>query len=600
MNTRIVTAALVLAVVLPVSASPDATPLQSAEEFVAATNESYLELRREGAAAAWAYQTYITPDTALLAARAQERGLKFQSSAVAGARQYDGQELESLTQRAINTIKWGTTLPAPDDDAKRRELSEIMTRMEGAYGSGKHCPEGPKSCRDLEELSEVMARSREPAELLEAWRGWRTISPPIRSDYQRFVELGNEGAKELGFNDMGELWRSGYDMPVEDFSGEVERLWSQVSPLYEQLQCYAADTLRQYYGEETVPAGEPIPAHLLGNMWSQTWGEIYDLAEPYPGVAELNVTRAMQDQDYSAVYMTELAEDFFVSLGMPELPESFWQRSLLVKPQDREVVCHASAWSMDGADDVRIKMCIEPTQEHLFTIYHELGHIYYFLAYRDQPLIFQSGAHDGFHEAVGDTVTLSMTGDFLKNLGLVEAVEDSHEALINAQMKLALDKIAFLPFGKLMDQWRWGVFSGEIAPEDYNAAWWDLRTRYQGIRPPIARSEADFDPGAKYHIPGNTPYTRYFLAFVLQFQFQRALCDAAGFEGPLHECSIYGNREAGALLWKMLQPGSSRPWQNLLEEVTGQREMDASAIIAYFQPLMDWLETENKGLPCGW
>ena len=598
MNTRIVAAAMALT--LPVSASPEDTLLQSAEEFVQATSESYEELRLEGAAAAWAYQTYITPDTALLAARTQERGLKFQSSAVAGARQYDGLELDPLTQRAINSIKWGTTLPAPDDDAKRRELSEIMTRMEGAYGSGKYCPAGPESCRDLEKLSEVMARSREYDELLDAWRGWRTISPPIRPDYQRFVELGNEGARELGFNDMGELWRSGYDMPVEDFRQEVERLWGQMSPLYEQLHCYTADTLRQYYGEEQVPVGEPIPAHLLGNMWSQTWGEIYDLAEPYAGVAELDVTQAMQDQDYGAVYMTELAEDFFVSLGMPKLPESFWQRSLLVKPRDREVVCHASAWSMDGKDDVRIKMCIEPTQEHLFTIYHELGHIYYFLAYRDQPIIFQSGAHDGFHEAVGDTVTLSMTPMFLKNLGLVAEVQDNHEALINTQMKLALDKIAFLPFGKLMDQWRWGVFSGEIAPEDYNAAWWDLRTRYQGIRPPVERSEDDFDPGAKYHIPGNTPYTRYFLAFVLQFQFQQALCEAAGFEGPLHECSIYGNKEAGALLWKMLQQGSKRPWQDSLEEVTGQREMDASAIIAYFQPLMDWLKTENQGLACGW
>ena len=390
MKTRIVVAALALTV--SVSASTEDTPLPGADEFVRETSEKYEELRLEGAAAAWAYQTYITPDTALLAARAQERELKFQSSAVAGARRYDGMELEPLTQRAINSIKWGTTLPAPDDDAKRRELSEIMTRMEGAYGSGRYCPDGPESCRDLEQLSEVMARSRDHEELLEAWRGWRTISPPIRADYRRFVELGNEGARELGFNDMGELWRSGYDMPVADFREEVERLWSQVSPLYEQLHCYTADKLRKTYGEDLVPRGDPIPAHLLGNMWSQTWGEIYDLAEPYAGVAELNVTRAMQDQNYSAVYMTELAEDFFVSLGMPSLPESFWRRSLLVKPRDREVVCHASAWSMDAKDDVRIKMCIEPTQDHLFTIYHELGHIYYYLAYRDQPIVFQAGA----------------------------------------------------------------------------------------------------------------------------------------------------------------------------------------------------------------
>ena len=598
MKTRIIVALTALAVSVGVSTAD--APEQSAEDFVKSISEQYEEMRVEGAAAAWAYQTYINQDTALLASRAQERSLKFQSTAVEGAKRYNGMELDPITQRAINAIKWGATLPAPNDDAKRRELSEIMTRMEGAYGSGKYCPDGLDSCRDLEQLSEVIARSRDYDELLEAWRGWRTISPPFRSDYQRFVELGNEGARELGFNDMGELWRAGYDMPVADFSQEVERLWGQVEPLYEQLHCYTADKLRQAYGEDKVPVGEPVPAHLFGNMWSQTWGEIYDLAEPYAGVAELNVTRAMQEQEYDAVYMTELAEDFFVSLGMPELPANFWERSLLVKPRDREVVCHASAWSLDGKDDVRIKMCIEPTQEHLFTIYHELGHIYYFLAYRDQPIIFQSGAHDGFHEAVGDTVTLSMTGKFLKDLGLVSEVKDSHEALINTQMKTALDKIAFLPFGKLMDQWRWGVFSGEIAPEDYNAAWWDLRTRYQGIRQPVERSESDFDPGAKYHIPGNTPYTRYFLAFVLQFQFQRALCEAAGFEGPLHECSIYGNKEAGALLWKMLEQGSSQPWQDSLEAVTGQREMDASAIITYFQPLMDWLKTENQGLSCGW
>ncbi len=598
MKTRTLFPALALAVSVGVTA--DDGPSSSAEEFVKATSETYEEMRREGAAAAWAYATYINQDTALLASRAHERSLKFQSSAVEGAKRYDGMELEPLTQRAINAIKWGTTLPAPNDDAKRRELSEIMTGMEGAYGSGKYCPDGPDSCQDLEKLSEIIARSRDYDELLEAWRGWRTISPPFRGDYQRFVELGNEGANELGFNDMGELWRSGYDMPVADFSQEVERLWGQVSPLYEQLQCYTADKLRQAYGEEKVPVGQPVPAHLFGNMWSQTWGEIYDLAEPYAGVAELDVTQAMQDQEYDAVHMTGLAEKFFVSLGMPELPASFWERSLLVKPRDRDVVCHASAWSLDGKDDVRIKMCIEPTQEHLSTIYHELGHIYYFLAYRDQPIIFQSGAHDGFHEALGDMVTLSMTPTFLKNLGLVEEVKENHEALINTQMKWALEKIAFLPFGKLMDQWRWGVFSGEIAPEDYNAAWWDLRTRYQGIRPPVERSETDFDPGAKYHIPGNTPYTRYFLAFVLQFQFQRALCDAAGFEGPLHECSIYGNKEAGALLWKMLEQGSSQPWQDSLEAVTGQREMDASAIITYFQPLMDWLKKENQGLSCGW
>jgi peptidyl-dipeptidase A len=241
-----------------------------------------------------------------------------------------------------------------------------------------------------------------------------------------------------------------------------------------------------------------------------------------------------------------------------------------------------------------------PNEEHLQTLHHELGHIYYYLAYKTLPELYKSGAHDGFHEGIGDTMTLSMTPAYLAELGLVEEVEKSREAIINQQMKLALDKIAFLPFGKLIDQWRWDVFAGKIAPEDYNAAWWALRTRYQGVAPPVPRSEADFDPGAKFHIPGNTPYTRYFLARILQFQFHRALCEAGGFEGPIHECSIYGNEAAGDRLWSMMKLGASQPWPEALKAATGSDEMDASAIIDYFEPLMGWLEEQNQGQACGW
>ena len=396
------------------------------------------------------------------------------------------------------------------------------------------------------------------------------------------------------------MWQSGYDMPAADFDAESARLWGQVEPLYDALHCYVRRELADTYGEDRVPLDGPIPAHLLGNMWSQSWGNIYDLVEPYPEVAAPDVTTALVEQDYTAEQMVELGEDFFVSLGMPELPESFWALSQLTRPRDRDVVCHASAWPLEGGNDPRIKMCIEPTGEMLSTIYHELGHIYYFLAYKDQPTLFQDGAHDGFHEGIGDTITLSLTPEFLAGLGLVDEVGEGNEALINTQMQMALDKIAFLPFGKLIDEWRWRVFAGEITPDNYNAAWWELRTRYQGIAPPAPRSEADFDAAAKYHIPANTPYTRYFLAHILQFQFQRALCDAAGHDGPLHSCSIYGSEAAGEKLWAMLELGSSQPWQDALEAATGSREMDASALVEYFTPLLGWLETQNEGQSCGW
>jgi len=423
----------------------------------------------------------------------------------------------------------------------------------------------------------------------------------MRPKYQRFVELANEGAREFGFADLGAMWRSGYDMPPDEFAAVVSQLWGQVKPLYNGMQCYARGRLAQRYGEDKVPAGKPIPAHLLGNMWAQTWNKVYDdILKPYPNASIESADRELKKQQWNAVRMTKSAETFYTSIGFPALPQTFWERSMLVRPRDREVVCHASAWDMDDANDVRIKMCMQPNEEDLFTIYHELGHVYYYLWYKDLPPLFQNGAHDGFHEAIGDTVNLSVTPQYLHGLGLVSAVKPSREAVINQQMKMASEKIAFLPFGKVIDEWRWKVFSGEITPAHYNEAWWKLRTQYQGVAPPVPRTEADFDPGSKYHVPANTPYTRYFLSFIIQFQFQKALCEAAGFKGLLHECSIFGSKAAGERFAAMLKLGQSEPWQDTMEKLTGTRQMDAAAILEYFQPLQAWLAEQSKGQTCGW
>lgn len=600
MKARLISSAAMLFLLVGCTTTQTpAEPAESPQAFVERLNNEIADLSDESGSAAWIQSTYINKDSAKVAARNQERGAAFHSRAVAESGRYDLDTIDPTAARALKQLKLSTSQPAPDNDADRRSLAEITTRMEGVYGSGKYCPaEG--DCQTLGDLVNVMATSRDYEEQLEAWLGWRTVSPQMRGDYQRFVELTNAGAVELGYSNLGEMWKSGYDMPADEFDRETSRLWSQVEPVYEALHCYVRRELAETYGDDKVALDQPIPAHLLGNMWSQGWGNIYDLVQPYPEVASADVTAALVEQEYTPQQMVELGEDFFVSLGLPELPDSFYALSQFTKPRDREVVCHASAWPLEGGDDVRIKMCIEQTGEMLSTIYHELGHIYYFLAYRDQPPLFQDGAHDGFHEGIGDTITLSLTPAFMQQLGLIEEAGDSSESVINTQMQMALDKVAFLPFGKLIDEWRWRVFSGEIAPENYNAAWWDLRTRYQGIAAPVARSESDFDAGAKYHIPANTPYTRYFLAHIMQFQFQRALCDAAGFEGPLHECSIYGSKEAGAKLEAMLAAGSSQPWQDSLEMLTGTREMDASALVEYFTPLMGWLETQNEGQQCGW
>ncbi len=579
----------------------DARPKESADEFVARYSDELREVVTEYQRATWLQLTYINGDTEALSAKAYERLQAEVAEGIAAAKAYEGAEMSPESARAIELLKFSLSAPAPDDPAKRAELAALETKLTSTYGEGKWCPKGPESCQNIDAISKTLATSRDWDTQLEAWKGWHTISPPMRKDYQRFVELANEGAVGLGFKDLGELWRAGYDMSPADFEQETERLWTQVKPLYDGLHCYARGRLQDEYGKERVPDGEPIPAHLFGNIWAQQWNNIYGLLEPYPGVSNLNVTSALEKQKYDAVRMTKSAESFYTSLGFPELPASFWEKSMLTRPEGREVVCHASAHDIDGKGDLRIKQCIVPTEEELYTIYHELGHIFYDIAYMPQPILFQDGAHDGFHEAVGDTINLSMTEGYLADVGLLpKGAKSSREALVNRQMKVASEKIAFLPFGKLVDQWRWRVFSGAIEPSKYNEAWWALRRKYQGVGAPVPRSEADFDPGAKYHVPGNTPYTRYFLSFVLQFQFHRALCQKAGFTGPLHECSIYGSEEAGRAFREMLALGRSKPWQDALEKLTGTRQMDATAIVEYFQPLMQWLDEQNRGRECGW
>ena len=577
---------------------PKGTP----EEAVAFVNRVNTELRAlwiENDLASWAQDTNITPETEAAAAAAQEKVMEYLGRVVPEAARFNGVEVDASTRRQLELLKLATSLPAPSDPARRAELAELSTKLSSMYGKGEYCrPDG--TCMKLEELSEILATSSDYDELLDAWKGWHAIAPPMKPLYTRFAELGNEGAREMGYADLGAMWRSGYDMPPDDFVVEMDRLWNQLQPMYEQLHCYTRAKLVEKYGADKVPPTGPIPAHLLGNMWSQEWGALYPMLAPYPDEPSLDVTPQLVAQGYDAQKMVKLAESFFMSLGMDPLPDTFWERSMLLRPEDREVVCHASAWNPTIDNDLRIKMCIQTNMEDLVTIHHELGHLYYYHYYYTLPVLFQSGAHDGFHEAIGDTLVLSLTPEYLHQVGLLPEVPQNDRTELNKQMQTALERLAFLPFGLLIDRWRWGVFSGEITPEEYNQAWWDLKLKYQGVAPPVARTEADFDPGAKYHIPANTPYSRYFLSSVLQFQFHRALCDISGHEGPLYTCSIYGNKEAGERFQAMLAMGASQPWPDALEALTGSRQMDASAMAEYFAPLNAWLKEQNKDRTCGW
>ena len=598
-----VAAALALSIAVVIAgcqASTAAPTAQDAKKFLDEVNTTLDRLALDAGRAGWVAQNFITVDTEAMDARATQAISDAASRWAKQAVRFDNVEVPGDQRRMLNLLKVSLVLATPSDPKESEELTNLVSSMRGVYGKGKWCPDPAKteSCKNIDDITKLMATSRNEKEIRAAWEGWHTISPPIRKDYQRFAELSNKGAKELGFADTGAMWRAKYDMPPDAFTKELDRLWDQVRPLYLQLHAYVRMKLHQKYGD-VVPQKGPLPAHLLGNIWAQDWSNVYDLVAPVNADPGFSLTDILKRRKMSAIDMVKAGERFYSSIGQAPLPQTFWERSLFVRPRDREVVCHASAWNIDSLDDVRIKMCIDQTAEDFSTIHHELGHNYYQRAYNKQPMIFRDSANDGFHEAIGDTIALSVTPEYLVKIGLLDKAPDASRD-IGLLMSRALEKVAFLPFGLLIDQWRWQVFSGQITPAQYNQAWWALRLKYQGIAPPVPRGEEFFDPGAKYHVPDNTPYTRYFLADILQFQFHRALSKTAGCTTPLHRCSIYESKQAGQRLNNMLTMGVSRPWQEALATLTDSNEMDASAILDYFAPLQAWLQEQTKGQPIGW
>lgn len=585
--------------VIPVSAQTSAQPtVPEAQRFMSEAEIRLAELNIKLNQAQWVQANFITDDTEALAADAQEQVNALTTELVEQAKRFDRLKLPADLARKFRLLRLSLNAPSPKDAKLRREMTQIAASMEGDYGKGKYCRK-PDDCLDITAIERVLESSRDPEEMKDLWVGWHKVGAPMRQRYSRFVELSNQGAREIGFKDVGAMWRSNYDMTPEQFSAELERLWQQVRPLYLSLHTYVRARLVKQYGAKVVPPDGPIPADLLGNPWAQEWGNIFPLMGLPENNQSYDLTKLLEAKKLDAKGMVKYGEGFFTSLGFAPLPPTFWARSLFTKPRDRDVVCHASAWDLDNKDDVRIKMCIQVRDVDFVTIHHELGHNFYQRAYKNQSYLFANGANDGFHEAIGDAIALAITPEYLNKVGLLENVPQGDND-VPELLKQALDKVGFLPFGLTIDQWRWKVFSGEIKPENYNQSWWDLRLKYQGVAPPVPRSEADFDPGAKYHIPANVPYTRYFLARILQFQFYRALCREAGYTGPLYKCTFYGSKEAGAKFNKMLELGQSKPWPDALEAMTGERQIDGNALLEYFAPLKKWLDEQNQGQKVGW
>ena len=576
---------------------------QDLEEFLANVES---ENKKDGPviySASWISSNFITYDSQKVIA---DYGTKSTLKSLERSREaasFDGLDISKENQRMLNILKSSFVMPPPLDEELASELSEITTSLEAMYGSGEYCFDD-EECYDLEAFESIIDNSRDPKELLRAWEGWHEIGKPMKPMYMRMVDIGNQGSVDLGYEGLSDLWFSKYDMPAEDFLDDTDRVWSEVKPLYDALHCHVRAKLNEHYGDEVISKTGPLPVHMLGNMWGQSWSNIYDLVyEEKPDSKYIDVTKIINEKSLSEIEMVEYAEDFFISMGFKPLPKTFWERSLFVKPRDRSVVCHASAWNLDPANnDLRIKMCIEKNEEDFITIHHELGHIFYYQAYNHIPTVFQAGANDGFHEAFGDLLTLSITPDYLVDIGFIskDDAEEAKQDPIGLLMKQALDGVVIVPWALMLDKWRSGVFDGEIDESNLNSSWWSLREEYQGINTSYERSENYFDPGAKYHIPGNTPYTRYYLASIMQYQFHEALCNLIDYDGYLHECSIYGNKEAGDRIISTMAMGQSLPWQDAFENLTGSRQLSGKSIMNYYAPLKEWLDEENKNRTCGW
>jgi peptidyl-dipeptidase A len=613
-------------------AASDARPTAAeAQAFLDNANTELLKLTTAASHAEWTDETDITDDTEATSALLNEQATGRALAITAESHRFDHVELPPELRRQIMLLQVNAPA-APKDPKLLAEQTQLAAQLTGMYGKGKYCPDtkpvqqpgADANCLGIDAISNIMAKSRDPQQLTKLWVGWHAVGAPMRDKYARFMELQNIGARELGYHDTGELWRAGYDMTPAQFSAELERAWTQLEPLYRELHTYVRSRLIAKYGKAAERPDGMISAQLLGNMWAQEWGNIYDVVAPTdPKLSQfkpVDLESALKqqiaakdpaaapafaegadlssDKGHAAAFaagrdMVHYGENFFKSLGFAPLPASFWERSQFVHPRDREVVCHASAWDVDSVDDLRVKMCIEVNADYFTTVHHELGHNFYQRAYNKEPFLFRNGANDGFHEAIGDSIALSITPAYLKTLGLATS-EPPAEADIPLQLRTALDKVAFLPFALALDKWRWEVFSGEIKPADYNTAWWQLREKYQRVAPPVERSEADFDPGAKNHIPTNVPYARYFLARIYQFQFYKAMCDASGYKGPLNRCSFYGSKAAGEKLNRMLEAGQSKPWQETLKDMTGADHLDAQPMLDYFAPLYAWLKEQNN------
>ncbi|KAF2355396.1 Peptidase M2 peptidyl-dipeptidase A [Trinorchestia longiramus] len=472
------------------------------------------------------------------------------------------------------------------------------------------------------DLTTIMAEVRNHDLLREIWKEWREqVGRKVRPHIKDLVALQNKEARLNGYSDHGAFWRGKYE--TKGFEDQIKRLNDQLTPLYRTIHAYVRHKLMITYSDKDIFRDGMIPACVLGDMWGRYgegmcgagmvrgcvgqvwfWTDIYDIVEPYPSATSVDPTPQMQELNMTVRGMYELADAFYQSMGLKPLPKDFYKLSMLERPNDgRDVECHGTAWDFLDGKDFRIRMCTQVNFKYLEVIHHELGHIQYFMQYAHLPLVYRDGANDGFHEGVGELMGMTLaTVNHLISIGLLPDVPQSKESTINFLMRTALKTVTTLPFHYVNDLWRWEVFRGDVPENRWNARYWQLKKQYMGVMPPVNRTEEHLDAFNIFHVNNDFDMIRYFTRTVLQFQFAGALCRIADFEGPLHDCDFSSSKAAGEKLAAMLSLGSSRPWMDALEQLTGGRTMDAGPILHYFQPLRDWLDNylQEHGLTPGW
>ncbi len=597
---RSLTLALALLLLAAAGATPAPGPLETPAAFIVRAEQELTLADAANQRAQWVNQTNLNEDTNWLAARASERFTAVQMNLARTAATYRSRDIDPIIARKLALLAVAVRSPAPPSSDQAGQWADLRTRLVARYNQ-QRVVDGERMLGSYGEVRHAMETTRDPEALLHLWHEWHAVGHDLEDDYARYVALSRQGAQSLGFHDVGELWRSVYDMSPTEMAADTERLWAEIRPLYAALHCHTRAALSKAYGAGVQAPAGPIRIELTRNPMGMYWVGAYDLLAtglPTPGY---DLDHLLESHPSSGEALAHYADRFWTSTGLPAMPASFWTRSLFDKPSDRTVACSGSAAIVGDPTDVRLKMCVGNNALDFSTVHHEVGHAVYALAYQEQPYLFRGAANDAFHEAVADLGALSITPAYLQAIGIITPAEAlGADQDLGLLLRMALQRVTFLPFSLIVDRWRWQVYAGAVPPAQYDATWWSLVAQYQGLMPGETRPEGSFDIAALPHITSDISYIRYFYAYLIEFQLFKAACDAAGWTGPLHRCSLYGNAAAGAHLRPMLAMGASRPGADALEAGTGARRVSAEGLLAYFAPLRAYLDAQNQERQCGW